>query len=81
MRRLEELAAERPGRAAEIGVIALYRAQAELIRLLIEQSPALASGGPRVEVDCPPAFRQREFPLVLVSLTRSHGHRANNRTV
>jgi hypothetical protein len=27
-------------------------------------------------VDGPSAFRQREFPLVLVSLTRSHGHRA-----
>ncbi len=72
VRRLEELsAAEGP-----VAVIALYRAQAELIRRLVRESPALAAGGLRVEVDVPGAFRQREFPVVLVSLTRSHNHRA-----
>src|SRR5262249_8433314 len=29
-----------------------------------------------VVVDAPGGFRQREFDVVLVSLTRSHGHRA-----
>jgi hypothetical protein len=76
VRWLEEFAATRPAEAAEVAVVALYQAQAELIRLLIQQSAALAAGGPRVEVDEPAAFRQREFAVVLVSLTRSHGHRA-----
>jgi hypothetical protein len=73
---LEGFAAKRPAEVTEVAVVALYQAQAELIRLLLKQSSALAAGGLRVEVDAPAAFRQREFPLVLVSLTRSHGHRA-----
>jgi superfamily I DNA and/or RNA helicase len=59
-----------------VAVIALYPAQAELIRLLASRSAALAQSGLRVEVGAPGAFRQREFPLALVSLTRSHSHRA-----
>ncbi len=56
-------------------VIALYAAQAELIRTLIGRSPAL-SGRPAPRVDVPGAFRETECDAVLVSLTRSHAHRA-----
>jgi superfamily I DNA and/or RNA helicase len=75
VRRLEELAGETDA-AAAVAVVALYPAQAELIRRLIGQSARLSAGGLRVDVDAPAAFRQREYPVVLVSLTRSHGHRA-----
>jgi superfamily I DNA and/or RNA helicase len=56
-------------------VIALYSAQAELIRTLIGRSPTLA-GRPAPRVDVPDAFRESEFDAVFVSLTRSHAHRA-----
>jgi hypothetical protein len=62
------------GPAPAIAVIALYATQAELIRRLLRQEPALA--GRELEVDVPAAFRQREAAIVLVSLTRSHAHRA-----
>src|SRR5262249_20867506 len=45
-------------------------------RGLLKQSAALAASGLTVEVDVPGAFRQRECRAALVSLTRSHGHRA-----
>jgi superfamily I DNA and/or RNA helicase len=56
--------------------MALYPSQVELIRLLMHRHPALAGKAVRVEVGLPSAFRQREFPVALLSLTRSHGHRA-----
>jgi superfamily I DNA and/or RNA helicase len=59
-----------------VGVIALYAAQAELLRRLIERSAALAASGLSVEVGTPATFRQRECLAALVSLTRSHSHRA-----
>lgn len=46
--------------------LALTHAQAELIRLL----------APGAAVGVPPAWRQREVPAVVVSLVRSHTHRA-----
>jgi hypothetical protein len=76
VRRLERLAAGPSAQPNPIAVIALYGPQAVLIRRLVQQSPALAASGLRIEVDGPGAFRQREFGTVLVSLTRSHGHRA-----
>jgi hypothetical protein len=57
-------------------VIALFPAQAELIRLLIKQSPLLASSAAAITVGVPATFRQREAEVVVVSLTRSHTHRA-----
>jgi hypothetical protein len=59
-----------------IAVVALYPTQAALLRLLIRRSPALAASDIRVEVGPPAAFRQRECLVALVSLTRSHTHRA-----
>jgi superfamily I DNA and/or RNA helicase len=54
--------------------MALYAAQVELIRQLVQQSPTLA--GAPLAVDLPTAFRERECGVVLLSLTRSHAHRA-----
>jgi hypothetical protein len=71
VRALERLAAEQ----ALPAVIALYPTQAELIRTLVARSPALAAR-PAPRVDVPGAFREAEFDTVLVSLTRSHAHRA-----
>ena len=59
-----------------MAVLALYPSQSELIRRLIGQSPKLGATLSGVEVGVPATFRHREAGLVLVSLTRSHGHRA-----
>ncbi len=67
---------ERRGHCPSVAVMALYPAQAELIRLLVRRSPALAACPVPVEVGTPAAFRQRECLAALVSLTRSHTHRA-----
>jgi hypothetical protein len=72
VRALETIAA---AEASSVAVVALSSAQAELIRLLVRRSPALG-GGPAPRVDVPAAFREEEFDTVLVSLTRSHAHRA-----
>jgi hypothetical protein len=57
-------------------VIALFPAQAELIRQLIKQTPALVSWAAAITVGVSAAFRHREAEVVLISLTRSHTHRA-----
>jgi hypothetical protein len=74
---LEALAAEATARAARpvVGVIALYPAQAELIRRLVQQLPALAAALD-VRVGVPGSFQEDECSVVLLGLTRSHGHRA-----
>jgi hypothetical protein len=60
-----------------IGVIALYPAQAELIQLLLAtEAEGLASAGLDVRVHVPSAFYERDCAIALVSLTRSHTHRA-----
>jgi hypothetical protein len=59
-----------------VAVVALYPAQAALLRLLIARSPSLTGSDVRVEVGPPAAFRQRECLVAMVSLTRSHTHRA-----
>jgi hypothetical protein len=64
------------GSPPALAVIALYAAQAELIRCLLAQAPGGAAAGLAVEVGVPSAFRHRECDIVLVSLTRSHTHRA-----
>jgi hypothetical protein len=65
-----------PDSGPAVAVMALYPAQAELLRHLIHQAPALAHGPFPIEVGTPSAFHQRECLLALVSLTRSHTHRA-----
>jgi AAA domain len=59
-----------------IAVIALQPAQAVLLSVLIRRSQALAASPVRIEVGPPSAFRQRECLTAIVSLTRSHAHRA-----
>jgi hypothetical protein len=59
-----------------IAVVALYPAQAELIRRLIHKSAWLSQCQIPIEVGLPTAFRHRESLITLVSLTRSQGHRA-----
>jgi hypothetical protein len=63
-------------RRPALAVMALYPAQAELIRLLAAQSPALTAAPLAVEIGTPDAFRQRECFTALIGLTRSHAHRA-----
>jgi hypothetical protein len=82
VRKLEALAAD-PAVPADteagrpvLAVVALYASQAELIRRLIQQSRILRSAGRAIEVDVPGGFRHRESAVVLLSLTRSHSHRA-----
>ena len=59
-----------------VAVIALYPAQAELIRSLVRRNTTLASANLDLRIDVPAAFREHESDIVLVSLTRSHSHRA-----
>jgi hypothetical protein len=63
------------GHGPAVAVIALYPAQAALLRQLIRQRPALCPPPVAVEVGLPADFRQRECLAALVSLTRSHSHR------
>lgn len=58
-----------------IAVLALYAAQVELIHRLIKRSAVLNASTVPFVVGQPRAFRHREFPVVLLSLTRSHAHR------
>lgn len=62
-----------PANNPGIAVLALYPAQVQLIRYLLESVPL---GAVRVEVALPEQMRQRECAIALVSLTRSHLHRA-----
>jgi hypothetical protein len=81
VRTLEQFAREaggRNGRNGEttIGVCALYPAQAELIRCLMRRSPILGGAAGHIRVGVPADFRERECHIALLSLTRSHSHRA-----
>ena len=64
------------GSRPTVAVIALYAAQAALLRCLVNRSSALKNRAFDLEIGVPETFREREFPLVIVSLTRSHVHRA-----
>lgn len=57
-----------------VAVMALYPAQVELLRHLVKRSTL--NDAVSVEVGLPQDFRQRECQIALVSLTRSHSHRA-----
>jgi hypothetical protein len=79
IRKLEELLLKPGlgnGHAPQIAVVALYPAQAELIRHFLRRSPVLAAHAAAIEVGPPAQFRHREADVVLVSMTRSHSHRA-----
>jgi hypothetical protein len=82
VRALETVAADAAGPAGAgetripVAVVALYPAQAELIRRLVRQSKRLAGSPLDLHIDVPSAFRGREAAITLLSLTRSHAHRA-----
>jgi hypothetical protein len=63
-----------PHRVA-VAIMALYPAQAELIRLLLRRA-GLEPGALRIQVGLPEDFQQRDALVALVSLTRSHARRA-----
>jgi hypothetical protein len=78
VRKLASLERDRstPAESHTLGVITFSPAQAALIRRLVEQDPQLHLAGLRIRIDLPAGFRHREADIVLVSLTRSHNHRA-----
>jgi hypothetical protein len=80
VRRLSRLVRDPALRAScpqpAIAVIALYPAQVALLRELMRRSNLPREAAAAIEVGLPDAFRQRECQAALVSLTRSHSHRA-----
>jgi len=79
VRKLEELIRQAKDDGINVGsyaVLAFYAGQVELIRGLIKRSEVLRENSTPVEVGLPGDFCHREFPVVLLSLTRSHSHRA-----
>jgi hypothetical protein len=59
-----------------VGIVALYPAQVELIRRLLGRTALLQAAAVAIDVGLPGAFRDRECAVILLSLTRSHVHRA-----
>ena len=76
VRKLEDLVSRADGILEPIAVIALYEGQVALLRRLIDQSELLRQQRALLTIDLPSAFREHEWSIVLVSLTRSHSHRA-----
>jgi hypothetical protein len=61
--------------APAVLVLALYEAQAELLRRLVARSPLLQARAFALEIAVPGQVRQRECEVLVLSLTRSHAHR------
>jgi superfamily I DNA and/or RNA helicase len=80
VRKLEELTTQSRGASAagagSTAVIAFSVAQVELIRLLVRRSALLKGSKDCLAIGLPDGFAHQEFDRVLVSFTRSHGHRA-----
>jgi superfamily I DNA and/or RNA helicase len=76
VRRVETLIARAKVPPEQIAVIALCPAQVELLRAMLEHSAPLRQASAVVPVYLPGAVRQQEFPVVLVSLTRSNAGQA-----
>ncbi len=78
IRRLEALVREEAPNAtrAHFVVVALYEGQLELIRKLMEQSTLIKGRSRTIELTTPAKLRQRECDILIISLTRSHAHRA-----
>ncbi|MFO0968700.1 MAG: AAA domain-containing protein [Gemmataceae bacterium] len=75
VKRLESLAGSGNGATLDdVAIVALYEGQVELIAKLIERSETLQ--GRTFPLGLPEKFRQSEYNTVLLSLTRSHSHRA-----
>jgi hypothetical protein len=76
VRWLQAQTAKRNGTLGSVGIMAMDVAQVQLMRGLLRQTPEIESVLGPVMIDTPAAFREREFSVVLLSLTRSHSHRA-----
>jgi hypothetical protein len=61
--------------APSVLVLALYEAQAELLRHLAARSTALQARSFQLEIAVPNQARHRECDVLVLSLTRSHAHR------
>jgi hypothetical protein len=88
----ESCQGQTPAHAPEIVLTALYESQVRLLRLLVSQSATLRQAGLTqigegrfrlpgsvsldIAVESPPGLRQRECMALVLSLTRSHSHRA-----
>ncbi len=57
-------------------VVALYKAQAELLRRLVGRSAVLQARPLALEIASAAQVRHRECDVLVVSLTRSHTHRS-----
>jgi len=64
------------GWSSPLTVLSLHAAQAEVIRHFAKLSPILAKSTVSIQIEAAAAFGQRECETAIVSLTRSHGHRA-----
>lgn len=69
---VEHLKAVCQPHAPSVAVVALYGSQVELLRRLVARSQRIQQSGVPVEVGLPAAFGQREFPIVVLGLTRSN---------
>jgi hypothetical protein len=72
----QQSASHRGDHGPAIAVIALYSSQAELIRRLVERTGLKSLPPVTIEIGTPEQFQHRECLIALVSLTRSHKHRA-----
>ena len=64
------------GRHPFVALVALSAAQVELLVCLLQRLPQLASCSGLIEVGVPGSFQQRQCHTALISMTRSHTHRA-----
>jgi hypothetical protein len=64
------------GQPLAVALMALFPAQVALLRLLCQQSEVLAPWRQWIEVGLASTFQGRECLVALLSLTRSHTHRA-----
>ncbi len=64
------------GQPCRIAVLALYEGQVELLRRLVAQSEFLRNCRIPLEFALPTRLEQREFDMIFLSLTRSHGQHA-----
>jgi hypothetical protein len=73
---IDDLPASGPDRPESIAVLSVYDAQTELIRHLLGGAALLANPPLPLHVESACRYRQRESDVVIISLTRSHRHRA-----
>jgi hypothetical protein len=76
IRALETLQQNGACAGCTVALLALYEGQVELLRRLVEQSEILRGRQFPLEIALPSRLHQRECDFVLLSLTRSHGHRS-----